>query len=565
MNAHPKRVVAATLLIAAKRFLAITLVITATSCLSRSPVTTRDAGPRDDHATLPTDLPPSQAATQYFPQGTQVAIDILFMVDNSGSMGQEQQDLLQAFRRLIDDLVAPQFGGKLPSLHIGVVSSDLGAGDYGLPGCEKAGGDGGKLQHTPRISGCTPPRDPYISVHNGQTNIPGCEGDPATCVKDAFNCIASLGITGCGFESQLESVRRALDPKLNINPGFLRPHALLEIVFLTDEDDCSAQNPQLFDPQHQALTDPLGPLGSFRCFEFGIECDVNDRNKPGPRKNCVPAFDWLTKVDDYIRFFETLKGSKDRVIMGAIAGPTPTTSPKGPVTVATVGSQPVLQPSCQSGGGPAAPAIRLMSVVDAFHGVFVSICERTKYAAALEGPIAATLSTGGQSPQCMPRPLALPGGGVACDASISACKMPSCAAGSSCDAATGLCMKDGASTGSYCAKTCLDKVACTVTEVTDSNTAQEKRVPITKCPTSLFGDPSLTHDACGTTCPCWRLVPQPKVCTPSLKVSPFAFEIMRKGDPEPGAVAEVICPTIPVPWSDPRIQGLPMHCAPLAP
>jgi len=112
-------------------------------------------------------------------------------------------------------------------------------------------------------------------------------------VKTAFQCIAKLGTQGCGYEHSLESARRALDPQSNINPGFLRDDAFLAIVFITDEDDCSARNPQLFDPTQAALTDPLGPLTSFRCFEFGITCDINDRNKMGPRHNCVPAQDWL--------------------------------------------------------------------------------------------------------------------------------------------------------------------------------------------------------------------------------------------------------------------------------
>ncbi|MBU0611790.1 MAG: hypothetical protein KKI08_28195, partial [Armatimonadetes bacterium] len=289
----------------------------------------------------------------FYPQSIEKDVDLLFMIDNSGSMEQEQELLRRQFPKLIEALRSPKLGNQIPNVHIGVVSSDLGAGQYGLPSCEVSGGDGGKLQNTPRLAGCTGPSDPWISYIDGVTNIPGCSGDPVECVKSAFGCIAQLGILGCGFEAQLESARRALDPKLNINPGFIRPNAFLAVVFVTDEDDCSARDPQLFDPQQQGLTDPLGPLTSFRCFEFGIQCNINDRNKVGERTNCVPAFDWLFSVDDYIKFFGTLKPSKDRIIMAAIAGPLE------PVVVGKDGPNPSLKPSCQTADGFAVPPIRI--------------------------------------------------------------------------------------------------------------------------------------------------------------------------------------------------------------
>ncbi|MCK5799435.1 MAG: hypothetical protein KAI47_19725 [Deltaproteobacteria bacterium] len=545
---------------------AVSLVATTSACnTSNGPVPQNDIGVHGDtgvHGDAGV-LPPKKVTTKVYPQNVQKDVDILFMIDNSGSFEQEQTALQKAFPELIAALVNPKLGNKLPNLHIGVVSSDMGAGNYGLPSCEVAGGDGGKLQNTPRLAGCTAPSDAYISSINGQTNIPGCTGDSVQCVKDAFKCIASLGINGCGFESQLESVKRALDPALNLNPGFVRPNATLAVVFVTDEDDCSAQNPQLYDPQQQGLSDPMGPLASFRCFEFGFQCDVNDRNTTGTRKNCVPAFDWLYKVDKYIRFFETLKGSRDRVVMAAIAGPTPTTSPSGIVTVVKDGPNPMLGPSCQGSSGFAVPAIRIMSLVDAFHGSFTSVCDTAKFGAALK--TVGDKVTASLAGQCIAGPLALPSGGLACDQSVAACKMPSCETGASCDGATGLCMKGGVSTGHYCGKTCLDKVECHVSEVTDPKTAQEKRVEIPKCPTGLFLDASLAASACGAYCPCWRVVPRPQDCTAALNVSPFAFEIMRKSTPAPNTVAEVMCPAIPVPWSDPRVQGVPMHCAPLAP
>jgi hypothetical protein len=273
-------------------------------------------------------------------------VDVLFVVDNSNSMAQEQQNLAANFPKFIDRL--DQAG---INYHVGVVSTDLGAGNYGLPSCEVAGGDGGKLWSNPSVAGCQPPSDPWIAKTGTTTNVPG--GD----VKGAFSCIAQIGTGGCGFENTLEAARRALDPALNVNPGFVRKDAALAVVMLTDEDDCSAEKSQLYDSSQSSLADPLGPLTSFRCFEFGVSCDINDREKPGPRKSCAPAYDWLYKVKDYETFFKGLK-PPGRVMMAAIAGP------DAPVEVGVDANNPTLKPSCQSANGMAVPAIRIKALMD---------------------------------------------------------------------------------------------------------------------------------------------------------------------------------------------------------
>src|SRR5207237_639848 len=47
----------------------------------------------------------------------------------------------------------------------------------------------------------------------------------------------TLSNTTCGISQPLEAMRRALDPA--INPNFIRPDAMLSIVFLATKDDCS--------------------------------------------------------------------------------------------------------------------------------------------------------------------------------------------------------------------------------------------------------------------------------------------------------------------------------------
>jgi hypothetical protein len=273
-------------------------------------------------------------------------VDVLFVVDNSNSMAEEQKNLAQNFPKLIQKLDQAQLGYR-----VGVVSTDLGAGNYNIPSCETAGGDAGKLRSAPMVAGCVPPTDPWIEKIGTATNVPG--GD----VSGAFSCIAQVGTGGCGFENTLEAARQALSP--GVNPGFLRQNAALAVVLLTDEDDCSAAKPGLYDTSQQSLTDPLGPLSSFRCFEFGVSCDINDRTQPGPRQNCVPTAGWLHGVAAYEQFFKQLKPA-GRVVLAAIAGPAE------PVVVGLDANTPSVKPSCQSVNGSAAPAIRIKALVDAF-------------------------------------------------------------------------------------------------------------------------------------------------------------------------------------------------------
>ena len=340
-----------------------------------------------------------QEATRHFAQSLDKEVDILFVVDNSYSMAGLQSQLARQFPRLIDALRTQKLQGGIPDVRIGVVSSDLGAGPYTFQSDQGSclpGGDGGKLQRTARVAGCTPPSDPWIEYKGGQTNVPAGASDPVERVKEAFTCIARLGDQGCGFEAVLEAGRVALDPKANRNPGFLRPEALLAVVFITNEDDCSARDPSLFDNSQDSLDAPLGPWHSFRCFEFGFHCDVNDRGHLGPRHDCKPAGRYLYDVDDYIGFFKGLK-PEGRVLLAVIAGP------PQPVVVVNGSAggalRPELQPSCVGPGDPDEHPRRLLR-------------RRRSVHQHLLGRLRPIAQAAGRAHRGQPRP-AVPGGGAA--------------------------------------------------------------------------------------------------------------------------------------------------------
>jgi hypothetical protein len=73
-------------------------------------------------------------------------IDLLFMVDNSGSMIEEQASLTTNFPAFIN--VLNTIEGGLPDVHIGVISSNVGTGGVNIGGCSTATrpqGDDGNL------------------------------------------------------------------------------------------------------------------------------------------------------------------------------------------------------------------------------------------------------------------------------------------------------------------------------------------------------------------------------------------------------------------------------------
>ena len=233
-----------------------------------------DAGPPKPDASP--DPEPVERPSRYLASNRNV--DLLFLVDDSSSMRLSQDNLRRNFPVLMQAL-KNQPGG-LPNVHIGVISSDMGAGDGSVAGCDSTGGKNGIFQYTPRGT-CTStgllPGATYISDIGGVKNYSGN-------LEDVFTCIAALGESGCGFEHQFAAITRALGvdglgAAPAENAGFLRPDALLAIVMITNEDDCSARGPgpervPLFDTAvNNNMASQLGPPANFRCNEFGHICD----------------------------------------------------------------------------------------------------------------------------------------------------------------------------------------------------------------------------------------------------------------------------------------------------
>jgi hypothetical protein len=337
---------------------------------------------------------PDQSITRKISSAQVSKLDILFMIDNSASMKPLQAKLLAQFPQFMDKLkaipTADGMGMSLPDIHVAVISSDTGPGQFDLPtyGC-LYGGDRGAFQFAPRGNCTAPPlhttpaQQTFLSASMNQA-VKNYDGD----ISDAFKCIAALGDTGCGFEGQLKSVRLALDGSNPVNDGFLRPEAFLAVILITNEDDCSLPNDStLVDPAQNLMTDPLGPLDSFRCNEFGHLCNINGTLQPPPRgaatnlQDCVSndtATGKLTKVGDEVAFLRSLKEDPTQIFVAAITGPpTPYSIEMLPESTVNPMLVPTMSHSCtETTGEYADPAVRIAQWVDAFgdHGLRDTIC-----------------------------------------------------------------------------------------------------------------------------------------------------------------------------------------------
>lgn len=163
--------------------------------------------------------------TDVFEQTSGRTVDVLFIIDNSGSMGEEQRSLQRNFGSFISG--AQQFQNDY---QLGIITTDMMADD-----------ESGRLQGQPRIMR----RGPNVEAE--------------------FSNTVDVGTNGSADELGLEAARRALSDPLAFdtgvmcggdadcvepdrcvggfcgghNRGFLREDAALELIFVSDEDDHS--------------------------------------------------------------------------------------------------------------------------------------------------------------------------------------------------------------------------------------------------------------------------------------------------------------------------------------
>ena len=180
------------------------------------------------------------------------AIDFLFVIDNSGSMGDNQQNLINSFPGFISKI--QETIADVDSYHIMVVKTDEYWNDCTIECnffpflCQFDGVDG--CAGPPTVcdatlgSGVNFPigddaSNQYCDLTGGQRYITPQE--PLNLLPQKFTCIASVGTDGDSSEKPMGAMTEAVGPALNgpggCNTGFLRDEAVLVITIITDEED----------------------------------------------------------------------------------------------------------------------------------------------------------------------------------------------------------------------------------------------------------------------------------------------------------------------------------------
>lgn len=202
-------------------------------------------------------------------------VDILWVVDNSESMVDEQASLAQNFDNFITGLTICQGTGvendvcdfttktcqmsggpcNPPDYHIGVISTDvfneLDQGKLRKVGlCVPAAGatpSGGDYKYCLGSNAdCTNPENGVCDMNQAISHItPTTPG-----AQDAFSRAVRVGVGGSGRESGIQAAAIAVGRDTDrstgnwtqvppANSGFLRPDASLFLIFVSDEDDNS--------------------------------------------------------------------------------------------------------------------------------------------------------------------------------------------------------------------------------------------------------------------------------------------------------------------------------------
>ena len=232
------------------------------------------------------------------------AIDVLFVIDNSGSMEEEQGNLVANFPQFVSVLDASGLDYRIGVTTTGrdyswTMTAPIGGA---LPMNQGGGDNGTLLKKSPMIKRWIEKADANVSA--------------------TFSALANVGTQGPGLEMPLGAIRDAFEDRIadGTNVDFHRPDALLAVVILTDEEDCSHEQPVT--------------LG------FGQDVCSGSTSE---------------SVGNYVQFLDTFTGNHTRWATAVIAGPT----------------------DCSSSFGDAAEAARLAEFVNQVgtNATFSSICD----------------------------------------------------------------------------------------------------------------------------------------------------------------------------------------------
>jgi len=204
-------------------------------------------------------------------------VDLVTMIDNSPGMAPKVSKFNAAFSKLMDAL--KDSSGSLPDLRVAIIDSDLGTnGQYLSGSCgPKILSDGnqspfGDLGRFQMFGGSACPVSPGLQyLEHTTSGLVNYTGD----ISSVFSCLTSnLGTLGCGEEHQLQAfefglVAGGLGAANDSQHLMLRQDAYLGLIFLSDEDDCSAA---MSDGMFGDKPDLRGESASLRCATRAHAC-----------------------------------------------------------------------------------------------------------------------------------------------------------------------------------------------------------------------------------------------------------------------------------------------------
>ncbi len=416
-----------------------------------------------DHPLKPVKYDKSTVGDEGFAIAVNKDVDILFVIDNSGSMAEEQALLSANFEAFIGVLEREDVKANY---RIGITTTDAGnprcpnttpeGGRLALSSCvdraaaqefsfldedfsfacsDFCGKDDSQIKIKPTTTAEDATAKPRTWLQNieGETNVEGVDS-----MVEAFQCFGPQGVAGCGLESHLESMYLGLaasSDEKSSNFGFLRDSAILSVVMITDETDCSLSPAakEIFTNNKVFWDDPVNDVAptSATCWNAGVQCtgdggiysechaeNYDIKRKPG----AADADAVLQPISKYVKFLQGIEDTKrttgapgTEVLVSLIAG-VPKTYGDGAPLVYQDSDDPEFQknfgigPGCVLPSGDplvddqtAVPPVREREFAEAFEVAgkrnLYSICQ-TDYSGALTAIADALVEQ--IKPACMP-------------------------------------------------------------------------------------------------------------------------------------------------------------------
>jgi len=175
-------------------------------------------------------------------------MDILFVIDNSGSMGQEQTNLIANFPNFISVIEASGLDWRVAVTTTGRDYTYNTVTPFGSFPESTSGESGEMLQKCSMTKRWIDKTDP----------------NPGT----TFSCLANVGTGGSSEEMPLGAIRDAFEDRMTdgTNVGFRRQDALLGIVILTDENDCSYEQSVNLNIGESICESQMEPVANYKQF-----------------------------------------------------------------------------------------------------------------------------------------------------------------------------------------------------------------------------------------------------------------------------------------------------------